>query len=130
MPTSVKLIPLLSAICAIIAVFYTYEIFALQQTVYGKLSRYLTVYRFLSYKWGFDTVYNQLVNLPLMLGAYNISFALIDKGLLEWAGPTGLGQQVINGGRLLAATQTGRVYDYASFMLAALYLAFLFTSFL
>lgn len=58
-----------------------------------------------------------------MVGAYNITFSLIDKGLLEVAGPTGLGRQTILFGRLLAAAQTGRVYDYAGFMLVFLALA-------
>jgi len=61
-----------------------------------------------------------------MLGAYNITFSLIDKGLLEVAGPTGLGRQTVLIGRLLAAVQTGRVYDYAGFMLVFLTIALLF----
>lgn len=61
-----------------------------------------------------------------MEGAYNITFSLIDKGLLEVAGPTGLGRQTIVLGRLLASVQTGRVYDYAGFMLLALCTALLF----
>lgn len=128
MPTYIKLIPLFSAICAVIAVFYVYELLALRCPVQGAFARYLTLYRFLSHKWGFDVVYNQFINIPLMHGAYNVTFALIDKGLLEAVGPTGAGRQAIGVGRLLVSAQTGRVYDYASFMLAALYLALLLTS--
>lgn len=61
-----------------------------------------------------------------MEGAYNITFSLVDKGLLEVAGPTGLGRQTVLAGRVLAAAQTGRVYDYAGFMLITLCFAFLF----
>ena len=61
-----------------------------------------------------------------MEGAYNITFSLIDKGLLELAGPTGLGRQTILAGRVLASAQTGRAYDYAGFMLGAVCLALLF----
>jgi hypothetical protein len=61
-----------------------------------------------------------------MEGAYNVTFSLIDKGLLEVAGPTGLSRQTIVLGRLLASAQTGRVYDYAGFMLIFLCLAVLF----
>lgn len=125
MPTTVKLIPLFSAVTATAAVFYVYGFFALQHTVYGRFSPLLRLYRFFSYQWGFDTVYNQFINKPLMEGAYNITFSLIDKGLLEIAGPTGLGRQTILTGRLLARVQTGRVYDYAGFMLAFLCLAVL-----
>jgi len=125
-PTTTKLIPLFSAIVATSAVFFIYGSLALQHAPYGRFSPLLGLYRALSYKWGFDTVYNQFVNRPLLEGAYNITFSLIDKGLLEVAGPTGFGRQTILFGRLLARAQTGRVYDYAGFMLVFLCLAFLF----
>lgn len=126
MSTATKLIPLVSAVVATSLVFYIYGVFALQHTLYGTFARALAPYRFFSFKWGFDTVYNQFVNRPLMEGAYNITFSLIDKGLLEVVGPTGLGRQTILAGRRLAAVQTGRVYDYAGFMLVFLCLATLF----
>jgi proton-translocating NADH-quinone oxidoreductase chain L len=126
MPTAIKLIPLASAVIATAAVFYIYGVFSVQHTNYGTLAVFLAPYRFLSYKWGFDTVYNQFINKPLMEGAYNVTFSLIDKGLLEVAGPTGLSRQTIVLGRLLASAQTGRVYDYAGFMLIFLCLAVLF----
>jgi len=66
----------------------------------------------------------------LVEGAYNITFSLIDKGLLEVAGPTGLGKATLQVGRAATKVQTGRVYDYAAFMLAGLYLALVFTSLL
>jgi proton-translocating NADH-quinone oxidoreductase chain L len=121
MPTSVKLLPLFSAIIATTGVFYTYSVLVFKYTMYGTLAYWLTLYRFLSYKWGFDVVYNAFINVPLLRGAYNITFSLIDKGLLEFIGPTGFGRQTIVLGRVLASAQTGRVYDYAAFMLVALY---------
>lgn len=76
-------------------------------------SNFRSMHRFLSHKWYFDTVYNRLVNQPLLEGAYRVIFALIDKGLLETMGPTGFSTLVIKAGNKLAHTQTGRVYDYA-----------------
>lgn len=81
------------------------------------------LHRFLSSKWGFDTVYNRLINQPLLKGAYNITFSLIDKGLLEVVGPTGGGKLTYRAGIALARFQTGRAYDYAAFILAAICLA-------
>jgi NADH:ubiquinone oxidoreductase subunit 5 (subunit L)/multisubunit Na+/H+ antiporter MnhA subunit len=130
MSTSAKLVPLVSALIATSLVFYIYGVIAVKHTLYGTFAKFLSPYRFFSYKWGFDTVYNQLLNKPLMEGAYNITFSLIDKGLLEVAGPTGLGRQTILIGRLLSAVQTGRAYDYAGFMLVALYFALLGMNFL
>jgi hypothetical protein len=80
-------------------------------------------------------VYNRLVNQPLLKGAYNITFSLIDKGVLEVAGPTGGGKLTYALGRQLARVQTGWAPEYAIFILGVLLLAligadygFLFTS--
>lgn len=85
-------------------------------------------YRFLVSKWGFDAVYNEFFALRTLLFAYN-NFALTDKGLLEAIGPTGLGQVTHRIGLLLARVQTGRVYDYAFFMLAGLFVAVVLTDY-
>lgn len=52
-------------------------------------------------------MYNRLVNQPLLKGAYNITFSLIDKGVLEVAGPTGGGKLTYALSRQLARVQTG-----------------------
>lgn len=125
------MLPVFSSILAICLVFLTYESCTERVALYiGSSAKLRAAYRFLTFKWGFDTVYNRLINQPLIEGAYNITFSLIDKGLLEVAGPTGLGTASVQLGRVLTKTQTGRVYDYAAFMLAGLYLALVFTSLL
>jgi len=50
MPTSTKLVPLISAIIATTAVFYIYGVFAVRHTMYGAFAKYLTLYRFLAHK--------------------------------------------------------------------------------
>jgi hypothetical protein len=62
-------------------------------------------------------VYNRFGNRPLLLGAYNVIFTLIDRGLLELVGPFGGGKVTNSIGRALASVQTGRVYDYAQFII-------------
>lgn len=61
------------------------------------------------------------MNQPLLRGAYNITFSLIDKGILEVAGPTGGGKLSYKIGNALARMQTGYAYDYAGFIITALY---------
>lgn len=58
-------------------------------------------------------MYNRIVNQPLLEGAYRVVFGLIDKGLLEFLGPTGLGVVSFRSGAFLTSLQTGRAYDYA-----------------
>jgi hypothetical protein len=50
-----------------------------------------------------------------------VVFGLIDKGLLEFFGPTGLGVMSFRSGAFLTSLQTGRAYDYAWLMVGALY---------
>ena len=58
-----------------------------------------------------------------MKGAYSVNFSLIDKGLLEYIGPTGAGKVSYRIGTFLTRFQTGRPYDYAAFLLFFTYLA-------
>lgn len=81
----------------------------------------VSLHRFLSSKWGFDAVYNRFINQPILQGAYNITFSLIDKGLLEVAGPTGGSQLTSRLGAMLARVQTGSVPQYAAFMLVSFF---------
>lgn len=129
--TTQKMLPVFGSIFAISLVFLTYENYTEHAAAYiDSSARLRGLYRFLTFKWGFDPVYNRLINQPLVEGAYSITFSLIDKGLLEVAGPTGLGNAAVQTGRMFTKVQTGRVYDYAAFLLAGLYLALVFTSLL
>lgn len=78
-----------------------------------KTARIRALHRFLAHKWYFDTVYNRIVNQPLLEGSYRVVFSLIDKGLLEFIGPTNLSLLTSRVSFLTRAAQTGRVYDYA-----------------
>lgn len=82
-----------------------------------------TLYQFLSHKWYFDVVYNQFVNQPLLVQSYRTIFALIDKGLLEAAGPTGFGNLIYRIGAFTTNLQTGKAYEYAQ----AIFLGLLFS---
>ena len=124
LPFFVKMVPFFGSMLSVALVFVLNSA-AIANTaahVY-KNSTTRSVHRFLSHKWYFDTVYNRLINQPLLFGAYRVVFALIDKGLLELVGPTGAGKISFNAGRALASLQTGRVYDYAWVMVFFLYLA-------
>jgi NADH:ubiquinone oxidoreductase subunit 5 (subunit L)/multisubunit Na+/H+ antiporter MnhA subunit len=71
------------------------------------------LYRFLSYKWYFDVVYNELVNRRLLRFAYYTIFSLLDKGVLELFGPYGLSYLLFAGARKMKRMQLGEVNYYA-----------------
>lgn len=114
-----KFLPLFGSVAATSVVFVLQQPLAYASALPSFSGR--TVFRFLSHKWYFDLVYNRFVNQPLLIHAYNLTFSLIDKGLLEEFGPRGAGVLLNRAGRILASAQTGRVFDYAFSLLAALF---------
>lgn len=122
LPFYIKILPFVGSMISVVMVFVLsskkLENFAI--SLYENID-YRTAYHFLSHKWYFDTVYNRLINQPLLEWAYRVVFVLIDKGLLEIAGPTGLSTLSIRAGNRLIRAQTGRVYDYAWIMLLSAY---------
>lgn len=51
---------------------------------------YQKIYSFFNNKWYFDTVYNAYIALPSLKLGYDLTFKLLDKGLIEFLGPWGL----------------------------------------
>jgi proton-translocating NADH-quinone oxidoreductase chain L len=122
LPLWIKMTPFFGSMFSVLLVFLINS--SVFSTPFANLYRsesFLAAYRFLSHKWYFDAVYNKIVNQPLLEGGYRVVFKLLDKGLFEYFGPTGLGISSFQLGRFFASLQTGRVYDYAFFMLVVFY---------
>jgi NADH-ubiquinone oxidoreductase chain 5 len=84
-------------------------------------SFYIKLYQFLIHKWYFDAIYNEIINRPVLLFAYNIVFRYLDKGILELFGPYGSSYilfSIASNYKLLF--QQGVVYNYAFIMLLTL----------
>ena len=56
------------------------------------------IYKFFVYKWYFDPIYNNYLNIPLLQFAYWNLFRFVDKGFLELFGPFGLSQILLKAG--------------------------------
>jgi proton-translocating NADH-quinone oxidoreductase chain L len=121
LPLTVKLTPLYFMVIAISALLLVDMHKSPRALLLLSPNPFLALYRFLVSKWGFDNVYNKFVANVTLDSSYTV-WALIDKGLLETFGPTGAGHVTHRTGTLLVRTQTGRVYDYALFMLFAIFL--------
>lgn len=86
-------------------------------------------YRFLTFKWYFDAVYNELINRILLKFAYNVIFSPQDKGILEIFGPLGLSFISFRLAFEIKKIQVGRVYYYSYFMLMFLFISILSLSY-
>ena len=79
-----------------------------------------SLYLFLNKRWLFDKVYNdQIVSKGLLFG-YEISFKLLDKGIIEILGPYGIARTFQKLSQQISKIQSGFVYHYALSMLIGL----------
>jgi NADH-ubiquinone oxidoreductase chain 5 len=97
-PYNIKLIPVLFSFSGIILCFIFYgfliKVKLFLNVVYDQHLSVIKVhhflYKFFNKKWFFDTVYNLFIGYPLLKFGYNVTFKLMDKGVIEFFGPHGL----------------------------------------
>ena len=74
-------------------------------------------FRFFNQKWYFDKIYNFFIIKKLFLGAYSITFKLIDKGFIEVLGPAGLSNRFNLFARHITWLQSGLIFQYTFILL-------------
>ena len=96
-PYHIKLIPLIFSFSGILMCFLFYTILLKIKPFW--INFYLNnnlmnihhfFYKFFNKKWFFDTVYNLFIGYPVLKAGYNITFKLLDKGVIEFFGPYGM----------------------------------------
>ena len=115
--TLAKLLPVsFSLTGAFLAFFlYSYELknlFLIKKTYYGK-----KVYQFLNRKWFFDKLYNELISQAAFKFGYNVSYKLVDRGVFEMVGPTGVSKVLSKISIGIHRAQTGFIYSYTYLLL-------------
>ena len=85
-----------------------------------KLSRYGKIlYNFLNRKWFFDKLYNEFVVQTSFRFGYDISYKIIDRGIIEIFGPMGLSYLLKNKASLYSKLQSGYLYHYTFLILVS-----------
>ena len=119
-PQGVKMIPLF---CGAFGAWFAYCI-NVSETMftYQLKTSYLgrVLYTFLNKRWLFDKVYNAFIGLPTLNFGYQVSFRSLDKGLLEWVGPSGVLTTVPMIARRISHVHSGYVYNHAFVILIGL----------
>lgn len=92
LPIYIKRLPFFGSIVSVFLVFAYNELGAQSFSLLYKNNHLRSMHRFLAHKWYFDLVYNRFINQPLLEFAYKTVFRFIDKGLLEFVGPTSAGK--------------------------------------
>ena len=124
-----KLLPL---ILTLSGTFLAYSIYSFGLGSYfeiKKTSFFKIFYNFLSRKWYFDRLYNQMIGQNILSLGYSYSYKDIDRGIIEALGPSGVintTREIFNN---IKSYQTGNVFHYLFIFLVAT-LVIIFTSIL
>lgn len=117
LPTFFKLLPVILSFCGLFSAFYLY-FFKFKFLYNLKISEYgLFFYTFLNRKWYFDKIYYEFINQYILKIGYNVTYKMIDKGLIEMCGPYGLTTIFSFLSQRIVLLQTGYIYHYSLLML-------------
>mgnify|MGYP001997560560 FL=1 len=118
LPQTIKLIPVIFSLSGVFLAILFYGILPLNFIYSMKMSPLgQKFYLFFNRKWFFDKVYNEYINQPILNFGYNISYKIIDRGVIENLGPFGLSQLFYSKQFNFLKYQTGLLYHYAFMML-------------
>ena len=107
-----KMIALIFSIMGLFLAILTYFTFYRLTLILVNVGFFRLVYRFLSKKWYFDLVYNNLFVFNLLKSFYSLTFKVIDRGLVEFFGPLSLVRLTSSFSVFFSRVQTGFMYHY------------------
>ena len=117
LPTFFKILPIILSFLGLFGAFYLY-FFKFKFLYNLKISKYgLYFYNFLNRKWYFDKIYYEFINQYILKIGYNVTYKMVDKGLIEMCGPYGLTIIFSLLSQKLILLQTGYIYHYSLLIL-------------
>jgi len=119
-PVIVKWVP---AILSLIGATLGIIIYPLSSTKVSK-----QFYTFLNNKWHFDQIYNSLIVKPVLTAGYSITYKILDRGLIEEVGPSGIVSQIGTLARESSRVQSGQIYHYCLVVLIGTIVFILYSS--
>ena len=110
--TILKITPVFLSLLGILSAFvlYTSHLKILTRIKVSFFGR--KIYQFMNKKWFFDKIYNELFGQMFFSLGYNQSYKLIDRGVFEMLGPTGISIVALKVSNDLRKLQTGSIYHY------------------
>ena len=124
-----KVLPVILSICGVIFSFLLYTfgnkiLFKFKVSFLGK-----KIYNFLNKKWFFDKVYNEHIAQFFFKFGYNVSYKIVDRGIIELFGPMGVSNLVSTKAFHIARLQTSYLYHITLLILVGLTLLLGFRQF-
>jgi NADH-ubiquinone oxidoreductase chain 5 len=89
----------------------------------GKSSRF---HSFFSKKWYFDQIYNFFIVYPILRFGHGYTFKIVDRGIIELVGPSGLVRFWLQVTQIVSKWQSGYVFNYVFSMVIGLLICIFF----
>jgi NADH-ubiquinone oxidoreductase chain 5 len=116
-PVYVKWVPFFASIFGSFSSVFLYHFFSRSLfKLYISSNILSSVYVFFNKKWFFDRLQNELLVSSLLKIGYDITYKLIDKGLIEVFGPSGLAKSGLNLSKQVSFLQSGKINQYTFLM--------------
>jgi len=106
LPLYIRLLPFIGTLSGIFFAYYVNKLGALMDF------KYLNVLRFLGGKWYFDIIFNQLLVLYILKCSYEITFKVVDRGLIERTGSFGGFNFFKDNVNTFIKLQSGFIFNY------------------
>jgi len=71
-----------------------------------------SLYYFLVKKWYFDRIFNQHFGQAVIVSGYNIGYNHVDRGLIEYMGPSWISDLLYDSSKNFLNIQNGYIYNY------------------
>ena len=123
LPAWVKLTPVIFSLLAGLFGYFLYESNLKYYTYLGGTNRHFlrSIYSFFNQKWYFDQIYNTWVTRKVLDFSYNTSFKLLDRGLIEFIGPTGVVRTLGKYTGLFSTLQSGYLFNYVFIVMLSIF---------
>ena len=127
-PVYIKWVPFFLSIAGSLFSIVLYHFFS--QSIFKLYTNshvFSSIYSFFNKKWFFDRLQNELIVSPLLKTGYSITYKLVDKGIIELFGPSGLSRSALSLSKQVSLLQSGKINQYA-FLIFALLIVFISVS--
>ena len=120
-----KQLPLILTLSGVSLAYFIYAFNLENYYILKKTRNYKFIYNFLSRKWYFDRLYNEILGQNIISFSYTFSYKDIDRGIIEILGPSSMIYSISNIQQEIKKYQSGNIFHYL-FMFALSLLIILF----
>jgi len=107
-----KQLPLILTILGVVLAFFIYTFNLDYYYTIKKTYVFKAINNFLSRKWYFDRIYNQLLTQNTLYYSYYYTYKDVDRGIVETFGPSGIINFINSSHSFLKTFQTGNIFHY------------------